>query len=189
MWGRPGMLEAMLARHAAPTQAGLKTANLFAVRYASYHALAEQAAAWHQRLCKKGVCVWLLGVSCGRALVYVCRPHRLQRDLSAQGSRSILRACGYRSASVQGCLLQLRRRLAQSGQFPHEIGLFLGYPLGDVIGFMANAGKNYKFTGYWKVYTNVKETVRMFEKYKKCRDVYERLWKEGRSVWQLTVAA
>ena len=50
-------------------------------------------------------------------------------------------------------------------------------------------GKNYKFTGYWKVYTNVKETVRMFEKYKKCRDVYERLWREGRSVWQLTVAA
>ena len=88
------MLEAMLARHAAPTLAGLKTASLFAVRTVSYHALAEQAAALHQRLCKKGVCVWLLGVSCGRALVYVCRPHRLQRDLSAKDSRSILRACG-----------------------------------------------------------------------------------------------
>ena len=44
------MLEAMLARHAAPTLAGLKTASLFAVRTVSYHALAEQAAALHQRL-------------------------------------------------------------------------------------------------------------------------------------------
>lgn len=183
------MLEAMLARHAAPTLAGLKTANLFAVRYASYHALAEQAAALHQRLCKKGVCVWLLGVSCGRALVYVCRPHRLQRDLSAQGSRSILRACGYRSASVQGCLLQLRRRLAQSGQFPHEIGLFLGYPLTDVLGFIQDGGKNSKCTGYWQVYGDEQDAQRRFKSYRKCSEVYIRLWNLGRSVQQLTVAA
>ena len=118
------MLEAILARHAAPTLAGLKTASLFAVRTVSYHALAEQAAALHQRLCKKGVCVWLLGVSCGRALVYVCRPHRLQRDLSAQDSRSILRACGYRSASVQGCLLQLGAAWRSPGSFRTKSACF-----------------------------------------------------------------
>ena len=174
------MLEAMLARHAAPTLAGLKTASLFAVRTVSYHALAEQAAALHQRLCKKGVCVWLLGVSCGRALVYVCRPHRLQRDLSAQDSRSILRACGYRSASVQGCLLQLRRRLAQSGQFPHEIGLFLG--------FLHDAGRHSKLSGYWQVYGDVQAALALFAKYKKCADVYARCHANGTPIWQLTVA-
>lgn len=182
------MLEAMLARHAAPTLAGLKTANLFAVRTVSYHALAEQAAALHQRLCKKGVCVWLLGVSCGRALVYVCRPHRLQRDLSAQGSRSILRACGYRSASVQGCLLQLRRRLAQSGQFPHKIGLFLGYPPCDVLGFLHDAGRHSKLSGYWQVYGDAQAALALFAKYKKCADVYARCHANGTPIWQLTVA-
>ena len=136
------MLEALLARHAAPTLAGLKTANLFTVRYVSYHALREQVAAMHTKLCKKGVCVWLLGVSCGRAMVYVCRPHRLQQDLSAQDSRGILRACGYRSTSVQSCLMRLKRRLAQSAQFPHEIGLFLGYPPCDVLGFLHDAGRH-----------------------------------------------
>lgn len=37
-------------------------------------------------------------------------------------------------------------------EFPHEIGIFLGYPLKDVVGFMGYG--NYKFhkTKYWKVY-------------------------------------
>lgn len=67
-------------------------------------------------------------------------------------------------------------------EFPHEIGIFLGYPLGDVIGFIKNAGHNCKCTGCWKVYCNECEAVRTFAKYKKCKDVYMRLWQQGRSV-------
>ena len=39
-----------------------------------------------------------------------------------------------------------------SKDFPHEIGIFLGYPLKDVVGFMGYG--NYKFckTRYWRVY-------------------------------------
>ena len=39
-----------------------------------------------------------------------------------------------------------------SKDFPHEIGIFLGYPLKDVVGFMGYG--NYKFykTKYWKIY-------------------------------------
>ncbi|MBO3445864.1 DUF3793 family protein [Clostridium sp. CCUG 7971] len=39
-----------------------------------------------------------------------------------------------------------------SKEFPHEIGIFLGYPLKDVAGFMGYG--NYKFckVRYWKVY-------------------------------------
>ena len=32
------------------------------------------------------------------------------------------------------------------------------------------------------------EAVKLFARYKKCRDVYLRLWQQGRSVLQLTVA-
>ena len=70
-----------------------------------------------------------------------------------------------------------------------EIGLFLGYPVEDVLGFIENAGQNCKCCGCWKVYCNECEAVRTFARYKKCRDIYKRLWQEGRSVLQLTVAA
>ena len=71
----------------------------------------------------------------------------------------------------------------------HEIGVFLDYPLEDVVGFIENAGQNYKCSGCWKVYCNECEAVKLFARYKKCRDVYMRLWHQGRSVLQLTVAA
>ena len=33
--------------------------------------------------------------------------------------------------------------------FPHEIGLLLGYPPGDVMGFIENEGRNSLCIGYW----------------------------------------
>ncbi len=36
----------------------------------------------------------------------------------------------------------------QGKQFPHEMGLLLGYPVEDVVGFMENNGKNYLYSGY-----------------------------------------
>ena len=86
-------------------------------------------------------------------------------------------------------LERLRSRLAQREDFPHEIGLFLGYPLGDVIGFIENAGKNSKCAGCWKVYCNECETMKLFEKFKKCTRIYTKLWRQGTSVEKLTVAA
>ena len=40
-----------------------------------------------------------------------------------------------------------------------------------------------------KVYCDECACRKTFAKYKKCRDVYVRLWQQGRSVLQLTVAA
>ena len=36
---------------------------------------------------------------------------------------------------------------------------------------------------------NEKEAEKRFYKYKKCTEIYTRLWNNGRSLWQLTVAA
>ena len=79
--------------------------------------------------------------------------------------------------------------IGENNEFPHEIGIFLDYPLGDVIGFIVNQGRNFKCAGCWKVYCDECACRKTFAKYKKCRDVYVRLWQQGRSVLQLTVAA
>ena len=50
-------------------------------------------------------------------------------------------------------------------EFPHEIGAFLAYPVEDVRGFLDNNGENFLYSGYWKVYHNVKETKKLFKQY------------------------
>lgn len=54
-------------------------------------------------------------------------------------------------------------------EFPHEIGVILGYPIQDVIGFVENKGQNYLISGWWKVYGNVEQTMRLFQQFKRLR--------------------
>lgn len=49
-------------------------------------------------------------------------------------------------------LTRLAQRMEAVGDFPHEVGFFLGYPAEDVVGFIRNKGQNFKFCGRWKVY-------------------------------------
>ena len=63
---------------------------------------------------------------------------------------------GYTEGSAEEMLGRLADRIGMyAGRelvFPHEIGVFLDYPLADVEGFIRNAGRDYLLSGYWKVY-------------------------------------
>ena len=84
---------------------------------------------------------------------------------------------------------KLQERFFENECFPHEVGLFLGYPLDDVTGFIEQKGKNYKCCGIWKVYGDEQQTRILFRKLKRCSEIYRRLFADGRSILQLTVAA
>ena len=183
------MLEKYLIGHCSPTLASLKTANLFTYAYDGEAEFQEEYRMWAARFREKGVSLMVLRRRRNTALLYVCRKERLKKDLQQPGVAPFLAACGYPAAEPEAALERLRCRLADNAAFPHEIGVFLGYPLGDVMGFIRSGGRNCRHAGCWKVYCNEAETLRLFEKFKKCRDVYLRLWNQGRSVLQLTVAA
>ena len=53
-------------------------------------------------------------------------------------------------------------------EFPHEVGIFLGYPLWDIRAFMQNPRREAKLTGYWKVYYKVEKAREQFQKYDRC---------------------
>lgn len=182
-------LDRYLIDHCSPTLANLKTANLFSCRYTNREQLNLQVDNWHQALQSKGVGLRLLRARKGCALIYVYRPQRLARDLCEPGVPEFLSRKGYNNLSPEAALERLSQRLCTQESFPHEIGLFLSYPLGDVQGFIDNGGAHYKCSGCWKVYCNECETARLFAKYQKCRGVYWRLFSSGRSILQLTVAA
>ena len=85
-------------------------------------------------------------------------------------------------------LRQLSARLRSRSGFPHEIGVFLGYPLEDVVGFMENKGKNYTCSGCWKSYGNPEEAACRFSRYHACTADYLRRFAGGEGVKQLTTA-
>ena len=90
---------------------------------------------------------------------------------------------------VGNMLTQLSRKLCCSAEFPHEIGVFLGYPLGDVVGFIENRGKNFTCCGCWKSYGDPDAAQKHFDQLSKCTAVYLRLFHSGTPILRLAVAA
>lgn len=185
------MLADMLVEYCSPTLAGIKTANLFNCSYAPHtkEELSFVLSLWNRRLGSKGVSIRALRVSDSTALLYVYRENKLREDFGRAGVSDFLSFCGYDASDIDGCIDRLSARISESDSFPHEIGLFLGYPLGDVKGFIRNKGRNSLYTGFWKVYCNKSEAIKTFEKYKKCRRTYQKLYSGGRTLMRLTVAA
>lgn len=181
-------MEDYLIEHCSPTLASLKTANLFNYIYDSDVQLYAYIDELNQKLGEKGVSVAILRKYDHSALIYVYREKKLQSDLQKNGVNEFLQGFGYENFSAGEAITVLQSRFGANGEFPHEIGIFLGYPLGDVIGFIENAGRNSKCSGCWKVYCNECEAVRMFAKFDKCKEVYKRLFHQGKTVRQLTVA-
>ena len=183
------MSDEMIVRHCSPTLAGLKTGNLFNCPCSDKKELILAVRSLNKRLAPKGIRVIPIQVCEQRVLIYLYRPDKLENDLAVEEAGEILRACGYSTGDCDKCVVRLSRRLQESGDFPHEIGLFLGYPPEDVKGFMEKGANECKCTGMWKVYGNVEEAQRLFKQYKKCVDIYLTLFSEGREVKRLIVAS
>lgn len=183
------MFDRILVEHCAPTLAGLKAANLFRYFFSSNEELQDQLQTMNRHLNGKGLYFEILSEKNTSALVLTYRKGMLQNNLEKEGVAGFLASYGYTDNSVAYCIGFLKERIAESGKFPHEIGIFMGYPLEDVVGFIANDGRNSKFTGCWKVYHNEGEAEKLFRKFQKCKDVYLQMFSIGRSIAQLTVAA
>lgn len=182
------MSEELLIRHCSPTLAGIKTGNLFACRFPDKAEMRECVRCWNNLLTKKGLRVLPLRFRNGRALIYLYRPARLSDDLRHGTAERILKERGYCTDTSEKCVVQLIRRLCEYEEFPHEIGLFLGYPPEDVCGFIENKAGGCKCAGCWKVYGDADAARKTFAKYKKCSDVYAALYANGTSIERLTVA-
>ena len=181
-------LEKYLVEQCAPTLASLKTGSLFGVIEDDAGELTRQVAEWQAQLAPKGLILTILRYRRGRALIYMGRLSQLKRDLACPGAEELLRSCGYEHENTEDILRQLRRRVCTCESFPHEIGLFLGYPPEDVRGFIEHQAKNCKCTGCWKVYGDVDQARKLFERYRRCTDICCAQLERGKSIERLTVA-
>ena len=162
------MSEEMVVQQAAPTLAGIKTGSLFPCPCAEKDALLGEIRAFNRRYLSRGLCLLPLRFTEGKALLYLYRPAALQRDLRAQTAEALLADAGYPCGSCGGCVARLVQRMREAAEFPHEVGLFLGYPPEDVRGFMENRAAGFKLIGCWKVYGDVDAAREKFKSFESC---------------------
>lgn len=181
------MSEEMIVRYCSPTLAGLKTGNLFSCSYRDRKEIFGFLREWNTKLRNKGIRLIPLRLKDKKALIYVYRPSQLCRDFHDSSVCNLLSQRGYCTESCEKCVIELMRRIRQKEDFPHEIGLFLGYPYEDVKGFIDNKATCAKCVGCWKVYGDTDKAQKQFELFKKCTRIYQKQYANGRLLTQLTV--
>lgn len=151
----------------------------------------QKVQIWDKQLKPFGLSVQILleRPGSGSMIVYVYRRKQLERTLENEDCREFLAKLGYSQMDLDSLLAQLVFRLETQPEFPHEIGVFLGYPLQDVIGFIENRGRNFTCCGFWKSYSDPAEIQACFACYRKCIHIYMTLLKQGTPLEKLAVSA
>ncbi|MBR1628626.1 MAG: DUF3793 family protein [Lachnospiraceae bacterium] len=180
------MLKDLMVEHGAPTLAGIKTGNIFSIQ-TKKNEIASEIRKLNGILTKKGLRLIPIKRSSDKTMMYLYRPDRLERDLSSPEAEEILEEKGYPCGNMNCCIVELVRHLMMDEEFPHEIGLFLGYPPSDVKGFMKSSCEGVKCVGCWKAYGNENEAKSTFEKYDTCRSIYRKEANKGRPLESLIV--
>ena len=176
----------LLAIHCAPILSGSKAANIMTVTVHEFDRigyLLEDTGIRYRFLKTKG----------DKGILYLYREKRLRQYLEQEEIQEFLSEYGYDEVNIAKMLNLLSKRIRmyndEEAVFPHEIGVFLEYPLGDVKGFLANEGKNFMYSGYWKVYQDLQGAVRRFTQYDMERELTIQALMQGKSIREIALAA
>ncbi len=184
------VFERQLVQHCAPAIAGIKPASIITFSRKEGEIgerIREMELAYNRKFQENDLKLRILCECPERCLLMVYRPSVLGRHVSRPEIRGILRDEGYGTDTLDEMLDGLAGRIGRSGPcgFPHEIGLFLGYPVEDVVGFMENKGKNCLYSCYWKVYSDVERAKRWCSRWEKVRDRLMKASDSGMSICEM----
>lgn len=143
-----------MAEKLAPVLLGVKTAELLCFRMTAEEQLRHLRTVTMllDKSDKVGYRAFI--TASGRYKVLFYHLESLQAMVADGRNQRFLLQQGYQANSNLEKLLDQLVFKMESGKLPHEIGLFLGYPLKDVMGFMGHPSlKLTKITG-WRVYGN-----------------------------------
>ncbi|MDQ0203288.1 DUF3793 family protein [Pectinatus haikarae] len=175
--------EHLLAFHCAPTLAGIKSGNLISINKNKINNFRQIQQKYRKCLSCNDVFMFTVSDSQNYRLLMIYHKTNLAKILSEADNQTFLKSYGYKDfSSVISCLRYLKIRMHLQKGFPHEIGLFLGYPLPDVEGFIKNNGQNFKYCGQWKVYSDIESAERLFSQYTKCCTKFCSSLAEGKSL-------
>lgn len=160
-------IETQLALQCAPLVTGLKVSNLLIIQN-------DNTVIVKEILKGTGIVCSILHISDGKTIFLLYKESDMKAYLSQKRVRTLLAQLGYGNYELKNLLMLFRKRYKKymNGEigFPHEMGLFLGYPVEDVHGFIKHTGKNFLYSGYWKVYKNLPLKMQLFQSFEQARE-------------------
>jgi hypothetical protein len=166
-------LASFLALEVAEVLQGEKPANLVAIANKRRSCGRNLYLLWKEHgagmLAESGLEVRELADRGNSLLLLLYRPTALRALLAQKSVCVILGKAGYLEPSdPEKVLCELKKRVAGEG-FPHEIGVFLGYPLKDVVGFMGWPRLSFTCQGPWKIFGDPSQSLRLAQAHRECR--------------------
>lgn len=169
-------LAAHLMLESSEVLGGVKPANLISLVNRTRPCGRNLYQLWHShhdtisaRL--TGICFKVLQTKERSLLIFCYDPDYLEQHLAHHGIRVMLKKAGYDTAlSSEALLTELCRRIGNSAAFPHEIGLFIGYPAKDVAAFMGIVNLPFACQGPWKIYGDPRQSLCLADAYRRSRD-------------------
>jgi len=171
-----------LALQCAPVISGIKISNLLTIPVKN---LKELSAV----LKKTELSFRILYPGRERLVILIFREAKLREYLAREEVMAFIYKCGYETSDISKIfpvfVKRYMRYMELKQDFPHELGLFLGYPIEDVEGFIKENGKNYLYSGYWKVYKDTELKIRLFKDYERVQTEIVRLLYEGLDIMDI----
>jgi len=166
-------LASYLALESAEVIAGVKPANLISIANRTHSCGTNPYAYWKKwggEVVKAAQLETYTLIDRGNSvLVLLYRADALAELLAMPAVRAMLRRAGYTGQTGISDLLGTLAKRMHSGTFPHEIGIFLGYPLKDVAGFMGLARIPFTCQGPWKIFGDPGASLKLADTFRWCR--------------------
>lgn len=103
-------------------------------------------------------------------IILIYNENKLKNYIFEKENKKFLLQLGYcDKEDLDEYLIILKRRYKEFN-CPHELGVFLGFPLNDVKDFMECKEKKCLSCGYWLVYNDLQEAKKIFSKYDKVKE-------------------
>ncbi|MCC3869532.1 DUF3793 family protein [Terrisporobacter mayombei] len=173
------MIDKLLIKYASPTLAGVKTGSLFKVYTHNKSNLNIEIKNYNLLLNSLDVYLDIIYTCDKYDLIYLYRSKMLLNDLKNKSVIDFLSTYGYECINIEDYIFHLKVRFKFFHKTPHEIGVFLGYPLNDVKDFIKYKGNNFKICGCWKVYNDVELCINKFKIFKKYTQLFTYLYDDN----------
>ncbi len=176
-WIFPDPLECLasfLALEAAEVLGGVKPANLVQLRNRLQPCGRNLHHLWHLHsatlLSESPLQALSLRARDNGDLMLFFSPVLLQKHLEHPETATFLHQWGYSNpTNVVRTLQELQLRFQAGPEMPHEIGIFLGYPLKDVAGFMGASDQPCTACRQWRIYGDPEPSLALSDRYTACR--------------------
>lgn len=172
-------LETRIAYQCAPVLTGIKISNILII---SNYDRDKVIRLFHNTV----ISYHILYQSQEKSYFMLYRKSELITYLKECDVQEAMTEFGYYDYALTNILKEFSKRysnyMLSKNTFPHEMGLILGYPVHDVIGFMNHQGKNFLYIGYWKVYEDLSNALVVFEMYHKAKEIVLQMLANGFSV-------